>query len=173
MIGQPRRYPPLSAVLADQLAAIESCCGYFPVTDSLSDGSARDRVYLAEASNWIARWGVWPDEDHGKGEVCITDVVAIADSPSRLPAQFANALYQAGESGMGYTIFTVQFRDGSEMAVVTGNALDFVDYPPGQSETTVVGVLPHIGRNNPARRNGPDNTWCLFGLESASGSLEN
>jgi hypothetical protein len=37
------------------------------------------------------------------------NVAEVRDSPRRLPARFANELYQHGESGMGYTIFTVVF----------------------------------------------------------------
>jgi hypothetical protein len=39
--------------------------------------------------------------------VAIQDVTQIADSPVRLPAELANQLYAAGESGMGYVVFTV------------------------------------------------------------------
>ncbi|MCI3135027.1 hypothetical protein [Phenylobacterium aquaticum] len=63
---------------------------------------------------------------------------------------------------MGYTIFTVRFRDGSSIAVGTGNAVDFIDYPEGQSPEAVVGVLPHVGRDDPHLRSGPTYWWCLY-----------
>lgn len=129
---------------------------------TLQDGTVLDRVYLAEAQPWFRHWGVWPEEDQGKRYLDLGSVTAIADSPSRLPAAVANTLYAEGESGMGYTIFTVQFRDGSSVAVVTGNAVDFIAYPPGQSMETVVNALPHVGRNDPHLTHAPPYHWCLY-----------
>jgi hypothetical protein len=66
-----------------------------------------------------------------------------------------------GESGMGYTIFTVVFADGSRQAYSCGNAVDFIRYPEGAGPKDVVDVLPHEGRNaEPVRC--PEYYWCLF-----------
>ena len=174
MIGQPQQYPELPAKLARNLAKIvpsrTDCCTYYPVKVKLKNGMWRDKIYLVGANEWIVQWGIWPDEDRGKNEVLITDIIQLADSPSRLPAQYATALYQEGESGMGYTVFTVKFRDGSDMAVVTGNALDFIDYPLGQNPDTVVGVRAHDGRDGRSLSNGPEYAWCLFGGAPSSNS---
>jgi len=89
-------------------------------------------------------------------------VASLSESPFRLPAPFANELYEAGESGMGYTIFTVEFRGGIERSYVGGNAIDFIVYPEGMSATDVVAVVPHKGRNSHPR-SAPDYYWCLFG----------
>ena len=75
---------------------------------------------------------------------------------------FANRLYAEGESGMGYTIFTVEFRDGRSVVVGTGNAIDFITYPQGQSKETVVNVLPHVGRGDPLINRAPPFHWCLY-----------
>jgi len=157
------RYPTLSAELAKQLSAVPSTDRiYHPCVVTLHDGSVIDKVYVVDAKPWFRHWGVWPEADRGKHSVDIDTVAAIAESPSRLPGAFADKLYQAGESGMGYTIFTVRFGDGSSMAVVTGNAIDFIDYPAGQSFETVVDVIPHLGRNDPDLVNRPHYYWCLF-----------
>lgn len=159
-----RRYPPLSAALRAQLEVITPSDGlYYPCVASLNDGTQIDRVYLAQAERWFLTWGVWPDQDRGKRAIDIRDVGAVRESPSRLPAAFADQLYRAGESGMGYTIFTVRFSDGSSTAIVTGNAVDFIDYPPGQSLATVVEIVPHLGRDDPGLSEGPGYHWCLYG----------
>jgi hypothetical protein len=159
----PSRYPPLSRELRQQLMAVEESGRlYRPCMVALKDGSSMDRVYVVDAKPWFRQWGVWPEDDSGKISLDVRSVARIGDSPSRLPAKFANQIYNAGESGMGYTIFTVQFRDGTSMAVGTGDAVDFIDYPEGQSPQTVVGVLPHVGRGDPKLRSGPDYRWCLF-----------
>jgi hypothetical protein len=164
------RYPPLSPDLARQLSAVPVSGGiYYPCSVVLNDGTVKDRVYVVEAGPWFRDWGVWPEDDRGKRSVDIRTVTSINDSLSRLPARFADELYRAGESGMGYTIFTVRFRDGSSIVVATGNAVDFIDYPEGQSPETVVGVLPHVGRNDPHLRSGPEYWWCLYETEARGG----
>jgi len=161
------KYASLPEHLKTQLLTVEPSeepyfqVKYYPCIVTLSDGRTLDFVYVVEAESWHRLWGVWPDEDRGKREIKIQDIVRIAESPSRLPRACANQLYEAGESGMGYTIFTVNFRDGTQQAFGTGNAIDFVDYPPDQSKETVVGVIPHVVRNDAARRSAPDYCWCL------------
>ncbi|WP_029913982.1 hypothetical protein [Caulobacter sp. UNC358MFTsu5.1] len=159
-----RRFPPLPTALAKQLSTIKATDGglYRPCVATLRDGTVLNCVYFAEAQRWFRYWGVWPDEDRGKTALDIETVASVADSPSRLPAPFADALYEAGESGMGYTVFTVQFEDGTSVAVGTGNAVDFIVYPPGQSRDTVVKVLPHVGRGDPKITAAPPYSWCLY-----------
>jgi hypothetical protein len=160
---ETRRYPRLNAELRRQLARVASADGVaFPCSVKLKNGTLMERVYLAAAADWIVQWGVWPEDDPGKRSIDIQDVVSINDSRSRLPARFAAEIDAAGESGMGYCIFTVIFNDGSRQAYATGNAVDFVDYPKGQSPATVAKVLPHVGRGDPNLRNGPEYHWCLF-----------
>lgn len=66
---------------------------------------------------------------------------------SRLPVCFANELYAAGESGMGYRVFVIEFRDGTGQAYHTGGAVDFLEYPDSKGPEDVVRALPHEGRS--------------------------
>ena len=157
-----RRFGRPSAVIDRQLGQVPQTAGlYFPCLVTPIDGPILDRVYLAEASEWYLRWGVWPDEDPGKRSVSIEEVASIAVSPSRLPAWAADQIYSEGESGMGYTIFTVRFDDGSSQAYSAGNAVDFIQYPAGQSAATVAEVYPHLGPRDAACPP-PDYYWCLY-----------
>jgi hypothetical protein len=113
---------------------------------------------------YLRWWGVYPEDDRGKQSVNIKDVVKVENSPTRLPARFANQIYDHGESGMGYTIFTVVFSDGQRQAYGTGNAVDFIRYPNGKGPDDVSSVLPHEGRNaQPVMA--PDWYWCLYSGE--------
>jgi hypothetical protein len=159
------RYPALPESLKADLAAIEPSQGggldYYPCCAVLRAGRAMERVFMAAEAPYIHCWGVYPEEDRGKFSVSIQDVVSVTDSPSRLPAKFANQLYIAGESGMGYHIFTVVFTDGTKEAYVTGNAVDFIDYPEGKEPKNVAAVLPGVGRDhNP--HPAPKYHWCLY-----------
>jgi hypothetical protein len=133
----------------------------WPCAARLRDGTELTCVYVVPEGPYIKQWGVYPQQDRGKSYISIADVNALADSPRRLPARFASILYKAGESGMGYTIFTVVFADGSSQAYGAGNAIDFVRYPEGKGQSDVVDVLPHEGRNAEAIRC-PEYYWCLF-----------
>jgi hypothetical protein len=151
--------------LRDDLSAITpSTSGdltYWPCAARMKDGTVLVCVYVVPEAPYIKQWGVYPQQDRGKSHISIADVEALTDSPTRLPARFANKLYKAGESGMGYTIFTVVFADGSSQAYGAGNAIDFVRYPEGKGQSDVVDVLPHEGRNaGPVRC--PEYYWCLF-----------
>jgi hypothetical protein len=125
-------------------------------------------VYLCEAISWFASWGVWPENDRGKRSINVEDVADLQESVFRLPAKFANRIYRAGESGMGYTIFVIEFGDGTRAAYGTGNAVDFITYPTGQSAATITNVIPHEGRME-QKLSTPDYAWCLF--ERADGPL--
>jgi hypothetical protein len=127
----------------------------------MRDGAVLTCVYVVAEGPYIRNWGIYPQQDRGKSYISIGDVAALAESPIRLPAQFANRLYDAGESGMGYTIFTVIFADGSRQAYGTGGAVDFIRYPEGKGPGDVVDVLPHEGRNS-APMKCPEYYWCLF-----------
>jgi hypothetical protein len=98
----------------------------------------------------------------------IRDLAAIEDSPVRLPARFANEIYAAHESGMGYFIFTLVLKNGRRLPFLTGNAVDFPDWPEGVSSGEVVGVEPHVGRDELSSMGAPTRSaeylWCLYGV---------
>ena len=134
---------------------------YWPCAALAQDGVWREAVYFAEAGPWFGAWGVWPDEDRGKEELGVEDIVEIRESKLRVPAHFAATLYAAGESGMGYTVFEIEYADGTRSAHNAGNAIDFVTYPEGKRPEDIVAVHPHEGRTSP-QAPGVDYAWCLF-----------
>ena len=71
-------------------------------------------------------------------------------------------IWPAGESGMGYHLFQLDFSDGSTASFGTGGALDFPDLPPGKTPRDIVGVTAHAGRDDASRRTTKDYAWCLF-----------
>jgi hypothetical protein len=165
-------YPPLSSSQAAELSEIatttDGICTYYPCRVALASGEIIDRVYVVEEQSYLRAWGVEPSEDPAKRSVPIEQVVKIDSSPSRLPADLANELYHAGESGMGYVLFVVVFRDGSRLPFVTGNAVDFPQWPAGVDPRDAVSVLPHEGRavfrdRAPTRtERSAEYAWCLY-----------
>ena len=161
-----REYKPIPKHLHEKLMKIEPSenygLKYYPCQVALKDGGHVDRVYVVEQESYIKVWGVYPEDDGGKSEVLIEDVVDIEESPSRLPAKFANKLYEAGESGMGVTIFTVVFRHGVRQVFAAGNAVDFISYPEGKSSADIRDVLPHKGRESAEITRAPEYYWCIY-----------
>jgi hypothetical protein len=157
--------------IGKQLATIEpSICGnieYYPCVVTLKDGKKIDRVYMVEKETYMLFWGIHPLDDPGKNYIPVSEIASVAESPTRLPAQFANKLYVSPEASMGYEIFTIVFSDGSRKAYLTGNAVDFVDYPQGHGPNDVVDVLPNVGRESKPLR-GPKYYWCLYTHSGAS-----
>jgi hypothetical protein len=157
--------PKMPASLHDQLNKIlpshDSQMEYLPCRVTLYSGEVFDNVYVAEVKKYLKVWGILPDLDSGKKSILINDVAKVEESPNRLPAQLATKLYKAGESGMGYTIFTMILKDGNQIPIVTGNAVDFINLPNGYNTKDIVDVLPHEGRNNNPQ-NGPEYIWCLY-----------
>tara|TARA_B100001179_G_C18338623_1_gene295540 strand:+ start:57 stop:563 length:507 start_codon:yes stop_codon:yes gene_type:complete len=158
-----QRYPRLPNELRNRLSQIEPTQAiYYPALVTLRTGELRDAVYLCPAAQWFEKWGVWPEEDTGKKSVPLEEVADLEESPSRLPRELAETIYAAGESGMGYHLFQLTFRDGSVVSFGTGNAVDFLDLPPDRSPRDIVAVTPHAGREDPTKRCALDYAWCLF-----------
>jgi len=161
-------YSPLLSHVREALKGIEPTGDgelvYYPCRVVLKSGEACDTVYIVPEEPYMKQWGVYPENDSGKRWIKMEDITEVMESPIRLPARFANQIYDHGESGMGYTIFTVVFSDGERQACGTGNAVDFIRYPNGKGPNDVVAVLPHEGRNaQPVRA--PDWYWCLYSGE--------
>lgn len=165
-VPQKRNYPLLRAELREQLQKIEpsndGMMSYFPCMVALSTGEQIDCVYFAEADSYIKVWGIWPDDDKGKQFIKIENVASVHSSPSRLPVHLAQKMYKAGESGMGYCIFTLRFNDSSTQVYLSGNAVDFVSLPVGKTMADVVDLLPNKGHNQKYMQ-APKYHWCLFG----------
>jgi len=144
------RYPKIQDVLYRKLIQIESSrdgkFSYYPCKVMLIDGKSIERAYVQEETSYINIWGIYPDEDKGKNYIPIAEVKDIEESPYRLAPKLANKIYMAGESGMGYCVFTLVMKNGDKLPFVTGGAVDFVDLPPEYSYNDIIDVLPHVGK---------------------------
>jgi len=158
-------YSPLLPHVRNGLKTIEpSRAGeliYYPCRAVLKSGEACDTVYIVSEEPYLKYWGVHPENDPGKRWIRMEEIAEVQESPTRLPAQFANEIYRNGESGMGYTIFTVVFADGVRQVYATGGA-DFIRYPLGKGPKDVAAVIPHEGRRDDSLVKSPEWYWCLY-----------
>jgi hypothetical protein len=163
-------YTLLPRHIQESLRGIESTQNgeivYFPCSVTLTGGEVRDTVYFMPEKPVMKMWGVYLEGAGAKRLIRVEDVAEVRDSPTRLPARFANELYLQGESGMGYTIFTVVFSDGARQAYVTGDGVDFIDYPPGKGPLDVAAVISSEGRKAESLLQAPDSYWCIFAEEA-------
>lgn len=162
-----RRYPALPAPLREQLLAVppsvDGGFAYRPCRLLLTSGRAIERAYVQEARAYHRLWGVWPEDDPGKQSISIVRVAAIEPSPHRLPAPLATRLYELPESGMGYRVFTLALRNGRRLPCVTGNAVDYVAFPPDVRATDVIDVRSGAnGAVDSGRLRQASYAWCLY-----------
>jgi hypothetical protein len=166
-----RSHPKPSIISPALLAQVEAVTpstdgrlSYRPCQVVLNDGRTVDRVYLQEAWTWKGSWGAWPRDDRDES-IDIGAVVSISESPSRIAPRLADRLLEAGESGMGYTKFTLVLRDGRRVNTMTGNAVDFPGLPAGVAANDVVDVIPHehVG-DSETTMSDPAYRWCLYTL---------
>lgn len=157
--------PKISAAIKEQLQKIlpskDSLMEYRPCQVTLNNGQTLENVYISDIDSYRKVWGLIPKGDSAKRYISIEDVKEVKESPNRLPAHLATKLYDAGESGMGYCIFTILFKDGKRFATYTGNEVDFIELPLGFNKEDIFNVLPHEERkDNP--QPGPEYYWCLY-----------
>jgi hypothetical protein len=119
-------------------------------------------VIFTAAAEFIEIWGIYPDQDPGKRAVRPQEVHSIKDSRSQLPAKFANELYACGETGMGYYGFMVVFASGLRQTHVTGDLVDFIQYPTGLTKNDVLSVVPNVRPASDSYVKGPEYNWCLY-----------
>lgn len=146
-------YPELSDHLREQLARVPSVYApdwrreFRPCSAHLKDGSVIERLYPVQAIE-LRYVQEWPTKENDPSLVLANEIENLEDSPYRTPPSFANILYQSGESGMGWTVFTVVFKSGFRQVYVTGQQYDFLEYPKGLGPGDIVDVLPYEGRQH-------------------------
>ena len=164
--GQTSRIPIVTASLLAELPSVEPSGGhapgeYRPCQVELMDGTQRDPVYVVEAVSHLSHWGFYP-----KNSTALYDIKHIRPSPTRLSASLANKLYRLGETNMGGFSFGLVLKDGRTIWAVTGDAVDFLEYPEGVSASDVGDVIHGWeGWQQTPVRNAPF-LWCLYCLDS-------
>lgn len=170
LLAPMNHYARLPKHLENALSKVEpswnGTLAYFPCRVVLTNGDVIDTAYIESEQPFLRLWGAHPEKPWS---INVEDIAEAADSPSRLPARFATELYRAGESGMGYAIFTVVYADGLREAWGGGNTVDFIRYPPGRGPDDVAKVIPHEGRADPNIMTRPRAHVCLYSA-SALGS---
>ncbi len=139
---------------------------YRPCRITTTDGRIFDRVYVQELSDLEKGWGI-PEVTLRQAPLRIEHIKQIESSPLRLPARLANRLYDAGESGMGYFVFTIQLKDGRRLPYVTGNAVDFPNWPPGvipeMIDDFAKGYEEKFRHRHPTKfEQSADIIWCAY-----------
>jgi hypothetical protein len=144
----------LTPALWEELRRIEPAVGdYRPCRMTLKNGRVLDHVYAFSAE----RSFIYPDRNY----VWMKEVAKIEESPDRLPKPFADKMNAAGESGMGYCLFALDFRDGRRLYVSTGNFIDLLVLPEGYAFDQIVGIVPHARHQGPTL-GGPELRFCPY-----------
>ena len=162
---------PISKTLYDQLMKIAPSisCGleYRPCQATLENGEVYDRVYFVTPYRYISCWGIWPEDDKGKRSISIKDVKHIRESPYRLPAEFANRLYEAEQNIKDGYMFKLSLADGRKLLFAMVGTVDFPNIPPDIDMNQVVDAVPYQGEDFVDRapkenETGADYYWCIY-----------
>lgn len=135
---------------------------HYPCAVTLASGEFLDFVYIVESKGFLYCWSVLPEEDPGKKSIYLNDVKEIHPSPNRIPALLAADLYEAGETGMGFIVFEMEFSDGEKLSAISGNAVDFVNLPDSRSVSDIVKVRKIEDRDYKSFLQPPEIHFCLF-----------
>jgi hypothetical protein len=136
--------PAQSAALRALVPAVDNQVGSEHILDipcavTLIDGTIHERAYFTHRARY-SEAGEWLNPDL---------VAEIRESQHRLPIEIARTLYAAGESGMGYLIYKLHFRNQPDLVIVSGSYfIEFPDLPPGYDAQDAMGVTPHEGRED-------------------------
>jgi hypothetical protein len=167
------RTPPLSPQLREQLMQVEPSRDpgwgeHRPCLVRLREGREVDRVYVEDVDFVIgpldrAQPGALEDVlAHLEARsVPLDEVVAIEESPTRLPARFASKIFEGDETGMGYFDFGIVLSDGRVLQGHSAKSVDFLEFPPEIEPAMVSDVIPHQ-RGWPPDVVGADFLYCLY-----------
>ncbi len=126
-----------------------------PCSLMLKDGRRIDRVICIEEAKAF----------HEDDWIHPAEIQSLAESPYRLPARLAEKLYDFGESGPGFYLFTIELTNGDSFVCTTGPIADFPPLPRGVTCSDIADVRPHTGdpRNiRTAGRRSADFSFCYY-----------
>jgi hypothetical protein len=135
----------------------------YPCSAQLHDGRMLECVYFVDIASFKRFWGWERPEEVPGGKLSISpdQVASVQESRLRLPARFANQIYRAGESGMGYFNFCLVFSWWYRRDYVVGSFVDFLEYPFWFGPADVRRVI--LYRNKREARRTPETWWCVLG----------
>lgn len=154
------------AMLLQQVKAIEPSYSQtgirlYPCSARLLDNTALECVYFIAPEAVKRLFGfARVEEIPGIAWISPSQVATVTESPSRLPVRFANQIYRAGESRMGGCLFTLVFSRWRRRKYLTGNFVDFLEFPWGTHPSDVKEVILHRGASRVSRV--PECKWCVL-----------
>lgn len=162
MMTEKRKIPRLPNHL-DKLVREHSSEEYFACDLITTKGEKVERVYLYSADSYLKEWGVWPEKNM---EIPLSDVLEIVASKNSLPIEIVQKIIAKGETGMGYSSFTLIDQTGLEYPVLSGNLVNYIALPSSVSPNSIVDLRfdspsTYIGSNIKLFRNAP-HKFCLY-----------
>jgi hypothetical protein len=132
----------------------------YPCSARMLNGATCECVYFVEIACFKQLFrGLGPESMRSLLWISGQEVIDIEESPARLPARFANKIYQAGEHWGSYS-FTLIFSWWCRPDYLVGGFIDFLTYPSGRRPADVKEVILYRRhkRATPVRQA----YWCVF-----------
>ena len=153
----PRWLQDLSGI---EPSEIEPGTRLYPCSACLNDGSRVERVYFITRETSKRLFGQERPEQISGRWVDPGIVASVVECPTRLPPQFANQIYGAGESRMGCYLFTLVFSRWYRRKYLVGGFIDFLTFPRAHGPSEIKEVILHVGASQPSPM--PEYAWCVY-----------
>lgn len=151
----------LPALEAIEPSEFEPGARLYPCSARLTDGTVSECVYFITADTARRLFGPAGIEAvSGRHRIAVEEVSNVFVSPARLPAKFANQIYQAGETHYGCFTFTLVFSRWRREEYSVGGFIDFLPFPPGRGPSDVKEVFHHTRSIRASRV--PEYRWCVY-----------
>jgi len=133
----------------------------YPCSALLNDGTVLECVYFVSADTAKRLFGPAGIEAVSERlRIPVEQVANVGVSPARLPARFANQIYQAGETHYGCYMFTLVFSRWRREKYSQGGFIDFLSFPRGRRPCDVKEVLLRTGPIRASRV--MEYRWCVY-----------
>ena len=162
------RYPVLNRHIRQLLSQLDYVdvgdVRYYPCSLATNDDNFYDCVYLVEESGYFSRWGVWPEDDKGKRCLPVGNIKSVRKSDVSVPVNIATKIYATAESGMGYRVFTLKFKNNIFQSYQTGLMVDFLLLPKHCRNTDIIDVFANKVLPDHEVMSDANYYWCLYSI---------
>jgi len=130
---------------------------HVPARVLTKDGRWHERVLFVSDVVYCGHWAFSPSRSF----IPVGELEIVERSALQMPPFVAWAIYDFGESGMGYVTFDLVMRDGKRIPCWYSGVADFVELPAQYLPTDIVGVENPHSKPGKDHLQDPEIEWCV------------
>ena len=128
------------------------------------DGDVDCGVHIEPSDNLVRLGAVREitEEQTLQAFVKVEDVAAIDQSVEQTPLNVYRKIREAGETGMGYYIFSLRLSDGRSLKCFSGGGFEFLRLPSGVAPHMIQDVTPCVRDASDVECRDAETSMCLY-----------